>query len=131
MRALHLLGLMTGMLIAFSANAEEQLGAHFFGQTMPSSSTQTIFAAAANVQGASIRSVSIWSTDNGEIALQASYPDGTQRMIFVVLASPSQSAFGNLSNPIRLPAGVGLSAISMFGASPIGAGVVDVTYDLY
>lgn len=131
MRVVSALISLAALLIPFAANAEEPLGALYFSQNMPVSGTQSIFAAGSNVRGATIRTASAWVTANAVITLYANYPDGTQRMIFAAMASPNQNSASNLSNALRLPAGVGLSAVSAYGTSSLGAGVVGVTYDLY
>ncbi|MDE1148037.1 MAG: hypothetical protein PW843_15660 [Azospirillaceae bacterium] len=119
--------LFTGVAVA---KAEEPVGARYFTQIMPVNGSATVFTAASNVNGAIIRTTAIWTTANGLIHLVASYPDGSQRILFTNLATPAQNSSDNLGFSLRLPAGVGLLIVSSGGASGYGAGGAAITYDL-
>jgi len=121
------------LFLSFSnlAKAEQNPGAHYFSQNINTGSVQVVFPQTSNVNGASIRTASLYSTNNAEIALEANYPDGTNRVLFLIIAGPgSQNAFGNIPDSIRLPQGVGLSVIANFGFATV-AGASLLTYDLF
>lgn len=130
MRRFILFSFILFLSFSNSAKAEQNPGAHFFAQNINTGSVQLVFPQTSNVNGASIRTASLYSTNNAEIALQANYPDGTNRVLFLIIASPNLNAFGNIPDSIRLPPGVGLSVIANFGLATV-AGASSLTYDLF
>ncbi|WP_189047613.1 hypothetical protein [Aliidongia dinghuensis] len=116
---------LAALLFSSSVHAEERIGASYFAATIPANSTATVFAASANVSGASVRTASI-ATSGSNSYLQADFPDGTHRVIYAVEAVAGQASFGMMAYPILLPPNVGLS-ISNVGAASQGF----VTYDLH
>lgn len=131
MRKLFLFSFILFLSFSNLAKAEQNLGSRFFSQNINTGTVQVVFTQAANVNGASIRTAALYSTNNAEVALQANYPDGTNRVIFRILAGPgAQNTFGNIPDSIRIPTGVGLSVIANFGGGTV-AGAASITYDLF
>lgn len=86
-----------------------------------------IFTAAANVNGASIRTASLVSGNIAEGRLQADWPDGTHRVLLDVNTETGSGSSVSLPYPLLLPPGVGLS----FGTVGSNPSEVFVTYDLH
>jgi hypothetical protein len=111
--------------------SEQVIGTKFFSQSLVPNSSATVFAASANVNGATIRTIALWATNNAVVTIEANYPDGTNRPIFIVLATPAQNTFGNQWQSLRLPSNVGLSITTTMGGSSPSTALVSITYDLY
>lgn len=114
-------------LCANSAHAQEVVvGAHYFEQTVPIGTTVMI-SPSSNVNGLSLKTANISTSQNQLAYIQADFPDGTHRAILFANSNTGGSNFANLPYALYLPTGIGLSAV--YG--PSSAGTVAITYDLH
>jgi hypothetical protein len=88
--------------------------------------TTTIFAASANVSGATIRRLSGTDISGTQMFVTANYPDGTSRVIFSLISTTGIVVNGALPYPVDLAPGVGLSVTLTAGTA---AGQLYLTYD--
>lgn len=106
---------------------ESIIGTQYFQTTLTGAQSTVVFTASSNTNGATIRTISCDAYNSYESFILANYPDGTNRIIFVINAGTNQYAFGNTQNSLRLPSGVGLTVTSALG----GNGSTAITYDIY
>jgi hypothetical protein len=119
--------LMTGLFLATSALADTPVGSRYFALGAPTSnsSTTTVFTAAANVSGATIRTLSAADGVGTQTFLLGNYPDGTSRVIYSLIGMTGTVVNGTLPYPVDLAAGVGLSVLVSQGV----AAQLYMTYD--
>ncbi|MDB5360902.1 MAG: hypothetical protein JWO51_2199 [Rhodospirillales bacterium] len=110
-----------------TAQAGEPVGSRYFGQVISGNTTTAIFAASANVSGATIRTLTAADSAGTQMFVTANYPDGTSRVIYSLVSTSGGAAVNStLPYPVDLAPGIGLSVTMTSGTN---AGQIYLTYD--